>query len=235
MRSQHAADEQAHGTTIAGTSLPFMRRATLPSTIKITLSARRATLGSCVTTTSVLFSLSRWRSSRIAILTWSRGFPGRLVGEQDVGRFDRASPPLALAARELVRTMVLAPGQTDRCERLVDAAAPFRASHPAEEQRQLDVAAAVSRGTRWKNWKTKPICSRRMRVSSSSGSWPAVAVEAVGAAAGPIEAADDVEERRLARSGRTHDRDVLAIGDDLVDPRQRVRADRRRRTCAGCR
>ena len=128
---------------MAGTSLPFMRRATLPSTITITLSARRATLGSCVTTTRVRPSLVEVveeledRRARLRVEV-----AGGLVGEQDLGAVhDRArdGDALALSARELIGAVVLAPAQTDRGERLVDAAAPLDAPDAAEEERQLDV------------------------------------------------------------------------------------------------
>ena len=42
------------------------------------------------------------------------------------------------------------------------------------------------------------------------------AVEAVATGARPVEAADHVEEGRLARAGRPHDRDVLAGADRLA-------------------
>ena len=48
------------------------------------------------------------------------------------------------------------------------------------------------------------------------------AIEDVFAGGRPVEAADDVHERRLSRSGRTHDRDVLAMLDDEIDAAQRV-------------
>ena len=73
-------------------------------------------------------------------------------------------------------------------------------------------------GSRLKNWKMKPILSRRTRVSSSSER-PAsgCAVDADLAGGWAVEAADQVEQRRLARARRTDDRHHLAPGDGQAD------------------
>ena len=50
--------------------------------------------------------------------------------------------------------------------------------------------------------------------------------QAVRAGGRDVEAAEDVHQRRLARSRRAHDRDVVALGDDEVDAAQRLHLDR---------
>ena len=113
--------------------------------------------------------------------------------------------------------------ETDRGERLVDAAAPLDAPDAAEEERQLDVPR---RGQA--RHQMEELEDEADLLAADAGELlvgeraDLVAVETVGAGAGSIEAADDVEQRRLARPRRSHDRDVLAIGDGLVDAGQRV-------------
>ena len=64
----------------------------------------------------------------------------------------------------------------------------------------------------------KPILSRRRRVRSSSESdGDGLAVDADLAGSGPVEAADQVEQRRFAGARRTDDRDHLAALDVEVD------------------
>ena len=71
--------------------------------------------------------------------------------------------------------------------------------------------ASVSVGSRLKNWNTKPIRSRRTRVSSSSPSADEVAaVERERAAGRPIHGAAQVQQRRLAAARRPHQRDEVA-------------------------
>ena len=81
-------------------------------------------------------------------------------------------------------------------------------------------SSAFSIGSRLKNWKTKPMCSRRSFVRSVSLSVvisvPAIVTRARGRL---VEAGEDVHQRRLARPGRPHHGGQLA----------RARRRRRRR------
>ena len=76
------------------------------------------------------------------------------------------------------------------------------------------------RGSRLKPWKMKP--SLRLRRSASCVGiqlGDLGAVQHVRAAGRPVEAADQVHERRLAGAGRPHDRDELARFDLRARPR----------------
>jgi hypothetical protein len=52
-----------------------------------------------------------------------------------------------------------------------------------------------------------------------------IARELIGAAVRRVEATEDVHERRLARAGRTHDRDELRRVDVEVDAPERMHLD----------
>ena len=73
-------------------------------------------------------------------------------------------------------------------------------------------SSAVSIGSRLKNWKTKPMWSRRSRVSFC-------VVESVDlgsgnrdrATGGLVQSREDVHQRGLARAGRSHHGDKLAV------------------------
>ena len=84
-------------------------------------------------------------------------------------------------------------------------------------------SAAVSIGSRLKNWKMKPMWSRRSFVSAVSSrplmSTPATVTSPDGRL---VEAGEDVHERRLARARRAHDGGQAARGDVDRDAAQRV-------------
>ena len=64
----------------------------------------------------------------------------------------------------------------------------------------------------------KPILSRRKRVRSSSERLAIGApVDADLAGAGPVQAADQIQQRGFARAGRAHDGEHLAARDLQVD------------------
>ena len=95
---------------------------------------------------------------------------GRLVGQHDrrvVGERARDGDALLLAARELRRIVVRAIGQPHfaRCSWRARAIASRR---PAISIGTEMFSTAVSDGTRWKNWNTKPIFSPRSLASASS-------------------------------------------------------------------
>ena len=78
---------------------------------------------------------------------------------------------------------------------------------PAIESGRRMFSSAVSIGSRLKNWKTKPMCSRRslrqlVVARASPSSVPAIeTVPEVGRSS----AGEDVHQRRLAGAGRAHD------------------------------
>ena len=80
---------------------------------------------------------------------------------------------------------------------------------------------AVSDGTRWKNWKTKPIFSPRSRASASSSSVvmsvPPIEIVPLDAR---IEPGDQSEQRRLAAARRPDDREALPVGHVEIERMQ---------------
>ena len=145
--------------------------------------------------------------------------PGRLVGEQQFRAVDECPGDgyaLLLAARERGRLVVHTVGQAD------------------EPQHRLRVALAVGfRGMRWR------VVQRHARVVQRTGPRQQVEVledepdlgvaqggalvgrqrrdflplEAIAAGRGPVQAAEDVHQRALARAARTDQRDELAAGN----------------------
>ena len=76
------------------------------------------------------------------------------------------------------------------------------------------LSPSVSVGSRLKNWNTKPMRSRRTRVSSSSASGAErAALERDAARRWPIHGAAQVQQRRLAAARRAHQRHEVAALD----------------------
>ncbi len=79
----------------------------------------------------------------------------------------------------------------------------------------------MSRGSRLKFWKTKPIFRlRRSARSATRQRRDVLAVEPVSPRGRPVERAEQVDQRRLARARRPHQRDHLAALDRHRDPLQ---------------
>ena len=79
-------------------------------------------------------------------------------------------------------------------------------------------SSAVSIGRRLKNWKMKPMCSRRSFVSSVSLSSAMLVPSMVTSpAVGLVEPREDVHEGRLAGARRAHDAGELSALDVEVD------------------
>ena len=134
---------------------------------------------------------------------------GRLVGEDHVGLPDERAgdrDALLLAARELRGTVAGAVAEPDALERAAhDVARDSRL--PARRAGSATFCSAVSAPSRLKDWKTNPISSRRRRASAFSPSAPrSCSPSAHVAARRPIEPRGDLQQRRLARAGRAHDR-----------------------------
>ena len=134
---------------------------------------------------------------------------GRLVGEQDrriVGERPRDRDALLLAARELRRVVMAAIGQTDFVEQLLRAR-PAAFGTPAISIGTSTFSSAVSDGSRWKNWKTKPMRVPRSRASASSSSVVmSTPSRTTLARRRRVEAGEQAEQRRLAAARRPGDR-----------------------------
>ena len=113
-------------------------------------------------------------------------------------------------------------GEADR-RRSARRPTPGRASRPRSTSGSVMFSSAVSIGSRLKNWKTKPMWSRRSCVSSSSSRLgDLVAVDRDGARGRAVEAGEDVHQRRLAGAGRAHDGGELPARDLERDAAQGV-------------
>ncbi len=156
---------------------------------------------------------------------------GGLVGEHDLGleqQGARDRDALLLAAGELGREVLCAVGEADRARAAPCARRRSPGRSPRDERGQEHVLERRSAsGSRLKNWKTKPMCSRRRRVS-------ALVVEAVVAVAGdrdrgPTSASRARRGCAAACSCRSRTgpmiADELAGGDVEVDTVERTDAD----------
>jgi hypothetical protein len=72
------------------------------------------------------------------------------------------------------------------------------------------VSSAEIVGSRLKRWKTKPICERRRLVRCGSRAREVLALDEQRAGGRRGQAAEDIEERGLARARRANDGDELA-------------------------
>ena len=148
---------------------------------------------------------------------------GRLVAQQErrVGH-DRARDrhALLLPARELAREVVHAlrePHEAQRGLHVRRAAPPPRSGR--QQQRQLDVAIGREHGDQVVGLEHEAHVAR-----APGGELAArhrrdlVAGHADGAGARHVQAAEQVEQRRLARSARAHEGDELARADVEVQP-----------------
>ena len=137
--------------------------------------------------------------------------PGRLIREEDRGRGEQRAGDghaLLLTARELRGLLVTVIAEAHELDdvlerRAVGDGGPARRSRAGRAM----FSATVSTGTRLKNWYTIPIRLRRSRVRASSLSDDSgVPSQLDLARVGRVEAAQQVEQGRLARPRRTHDR-----------------------------
>ena len=212
----------------------FNSRTISPSARKRMRSAITAARASCVTITVVWpYVVDRVPQQLEDLAAGLRvEVAGRLVGEEDRRPRDeraRERDALLLAAGELGRAMRAPVGEPGLLR------AALRASAPRASRRRSTAAGRRSPrpssiGSRLKNWKTKPMCSRRRRVSSGSSS-VVISLPAIvdGAAGRLVEAGEDVHERRLAGARRAHDRDELPRLDVERDAAQARRPPSRPR------
>ena len=125
-------------------------------------------------------------------------------------------PPESWSGRWSARSV-----QAEVLERLLHALGARSAGMPASIIGSAMFSAAVSRGTRWKLWKTKPMRSLRTRACSSGDSVvTSRAFEPVVRRRWAGRAAQQVEQRRFARARRPHHRHVLAGGDARSSPQR---------------
>ena len=151
---------------------------------------------------------------------------GGLVGEQDRRTVDqraRDGDALALPARELVGMVAHAVLEADALERLGGAPAALGARHPRVDHRQLDVLERGGARQQMEGLEHEP----DLAVADAGelvlrGVLDRLLVEAIGAGAGRVEAADQVHQRRLAAARGAHDGEVLALLDVEVDAGERA-------------
>ena len=130
------------------------------------MSAYAAAIGSWVTITTVWPSSSTASrsSARMSLPVAVSSAPGRLVGEDHLRPGDQRAgdrDALLLAARELARPVLDAVAEPDAAGHLVSQSASAR--RLARRSGSVMFCSAVSDGTRLKDWKTKPMRSRRSR------------------------------------------------------------------------
>src|SRR6188508_106295 len=145
----------------------------------------------------------------------------RLVAEQQRRvRHDRArdADALLLAAGELARPVLRAILQADEAQGRLDALAPLAAREPRQQQRQLDVALGREHRQQVVHLEDEadvvraPACERAVAHRID-----ALACDLERAAARPVEAADQVQQRRLAGARRPHQREEVAFADVEVE------------------
>ena len=181
------------------------------ATIAVTPSAR---------TTVRMSSMIRWPGLGVELA-------GGLVGEQEprpVGERPRDRDPLLLAARQLVRPVARPLGEARRAP----AAPPPGASRSArvradEPQRDLDVLGRGQdrdQAERLEDERDRaPADLRRLVLAQARDLRP---VDDDGAGRRLVEAAEEVEQRRLARARSAAHGEQLPAGDVDVDAAQRV-------------
>ncbi len=184
-----------------------------PSTSWSTRSARSDTAASWLTTITVMPCRSRSAASRSSARSPRPGVerPRRLVGEKHlrlVGQSARQRHRLALATRELSRDVLGALAQPHLLEQLT---APLTALAPAEaagEQRRLDVPARaqIRKQQVLLEDEADDVAAELDRLRRL-GHGRARHRDRPGV--GVVEASDQVEQRALARAGRSGDRDEL--------------------------
>ena len=142
------------------------------------------------------------------------------VGLRDERPGDRDA--LLLAARELGRA-VLEPVRRARPRSISSSNHSRSGFSPAIESGSVMFSSAVSIGRRLKNWKMKPMCSRRSFVRSVSDSFVmSVSVDRDRPRGRLVEPGEDVHQRRLSRARRAHDRRQPAARDVERDAAERV-------------
>ena len=141
---------------------------------------------------------------------------GGLVGQQQRGLGDQGAgdgDPLLLTARELVGLVVAAVAQAHALERLPGRGGGIEpAARAVVEQGQLDVLLGAGAGQQIESLEDEADVSvADVGQPVAAEAVDALAVQFVGARGRPVQAAEDVHERRLSRSRSAHDGDHLAV------------------------
>ena len=176
-----------------------------------------------------LIALRRWTMSRISSLVRVSRLPVGSSASSSAGLIHqraRDGDALLLAAGELAGQVVLAAAQADGGERVARPLALLAQRHVAVEQRQLDVldgAGARKQVEVLEDEAELAVADRGALVGRQRRH--VGAVEPIGAARRPVETAEDVHERRLARARRAHDGDELAGRDVDGHAAQRLHRD----------
>src|SRR5581483_4342371 len=150
----------------------------------------------------------------------------RLVGEHDRRAMDdraRDGGALQLAAGELRRERPALLLQPDRVQRIGDAALDLGARHALEDERQRDVVGDPHRGQQVEELehRTDALAAQpRERIVVERARRPAVDLD--HARSREIDAADEIEQGRLAAAARTDERDHLAACDLQRDAVERA-------------
>src|SRR5688500_10572246 len=151
---------------------------------------------------------------------------GRLVGEDDLAAVHeraRDGHALLLAAGELARPVAEALAEPEHAEQPLGARAPLGGGHAGVHRRHLDVARRARGGDQVVALEHEAEgLAPQPRQLVAAERRHVLAVEEVLAAAGPVEAAEDVHERGLARARGAHDGDELAGADVEVDAVQHL-------------
>jgi hypothetical protein len=153
--------------------------------------------------------------------------PGGLVGEEQRGLRDERPGdrhPLLLSAGELVRRVVEARAQPDALEHRPGPRRPLRARDAAlVDERELDVLEGGRAREEVEPLEHEPdrLVPERRAAVGVEGRHVASA-DPARAARGPVQAADEVHEGRLAGARGADDRHGLAALDAQVDAAERV-------------
>ena len=115
------------------------------------------------------------------------------------GRWPRAVP----ARGELPRIVAHAVRQTDDVQCGFDVLLALAFLEMRQEQRQLDVSNAFSTGMRLYIWKMNPTCAARQVASFVSRMPRSPCRPRSPAARGPVDAGDQIQQRRLAGARRS--------------------------------
>ena len=209
-----AADELvAHDPAVAHADEPVRADCPTPSSCVTRMSVRPSALSSrssSMTSTAVSESSAPVGSSAHT----TRGRPAS--ARATVTRC--CSPPDSSPGRCRARS-----AEPDALERLVRAPARFLRVDAREQQRQLDVLDRAEH--RDQVVRLEDETHRRRAAARALGVGQRVQVDAVeqhAAAVDVVEARAAVEQRRLARARRAHDRHELALVHDEVDVAQRL-------------
>ena len=156
---------------------------------------------------------------------------GRLVAQQQLGvGHDRARDrdALLLPARHLARIVLHAVGEIDHLERGLDVLAPLLAVEPGQQQRQLDVLRRGQHRHQIVELEDEAdIGGAKARELALRQPVDALPGDMDLAARRPVDAAEQIEQRRLARARRPHHGDEVAARDgevEVVEDRDRLLA-----------